>query len=245
MVIAVWGRDGIGKSTLCDALGYLFSKKGIAAVIDTDLTQPTLPVRVNGMKYDANSSLGKALYGIGAGEASRYLQQHPKLKSLFYAGLTDRNEFMSYEIGLEADEAAQYFVGQCSGLADTVILDLSGQRTDPFIPCALTHADKVIVLVTLDVQGVCWFQAVKSLFISMNAQDRILPVAAMVNRYCDLPAIEKAAGTRFSVSLTFAKEFRRIRDTGEFPLSGTTLTARRYAKQVKRLYEMLKEGDDR
>jgi len=245
MVIAVWGRDGIGKSTLCDALGYLYTKKGIAAVIDTDLTQPTLPVRVNGMNFDAASSLGKALYGIGAGEASRYLHQHPKRKSLFYAGLTDRDEYMSYEIGLEADEAAQYFVGQCGGLADTIILDLSGQRTDPFIPCALTYADKVIILVTPDVQGVCWFQAVKSLFISMNAQGRVLPVAAMSDRHCDLPVIEKAAGTRFPVSLPFVKEFRRIRDTGEFPLSGTTRTAHRYAKQVKILYEMLKEGDGR
>ena len=223
MVIAVWGRDGTGKSTLCDALGYLFSKESIAAVIDTDLTQPTLPVRVNGINFDAKSSLGKALYDIGAGEASRYLHQHPKRKSLFYAGLTDRDEYMSYEIGLEADEAAEYFVGQCGGLADTVILDLSGQRTDPFIPCALTHADKVIVLVTPDVQGVCWFQAIKSLFISMNAQDRVLPVAAMADRHCDLPVIEKAAGTRFPISLPFVREFRRMRDMGEFPLSGTTL----------------------
>ena len=245
MLIAVWGRDGMGKSTLCDALGYLFSKKGIAAVIDTDLTQPTLPVRVNGMNFNAESSLGKTLYGIGAGEASRYLHQHPKRKGLFYAGLTDRDEFMSYEIGLEADEVAQYFVGQCGGLAETVILDLSGQRTDPFIPCALTHAVKVIVLVTPDVQGVCWFQAVKSLFISMNAQDRIIPVAAMADRHCDISAIEKAAGTRFPVSLPIVREFKRMKDMGEFPLSGTTLAAHRYAKQAKILYEMLREGDDR
>ncbi len=245
MVIAVWGRDGVGKSTLCDALGYLFTKKGIAAVVDTDLTQPTLPARLNGMNFNANSSLGKALYGIGAGEASRYLHQHPKRKSLFYAGLTGKDEYMSYEIGLEADEAAQYFVGQCGGLADIVILDLSGQRTDPFIPCALTHADKVIVLVTPDVQGVCWFQAVKSLFISMNTQGRVVPVAAMADRHCDLNTIEKAAGTRFPVSLPFVKEIKQMRDTGEFPLSGSTLAAHRYARQVKMLCEMLKEGDDR
>jgi hypothetical protein len=245
MLIAVWGRDGTGKSTLCDVLGSLFSKQGITAVINTDLTQPTLPARVNGVNFDAATSLGKALYGIGTGEASRYLHQHPKQKSLFYAGLTDRDEFMSYEIGLEADEAAQYFVGQCGGLADTVILDLSGQRTDPFVPCALTHADKVIVLFTPDVQGVCWFNAVKPLLHSMNAQDRVLSMAAMASRQCDLSAVEKAAGTRFSVSLPLVREFHRMRDTGESPLSGTTFAAHRYARQAKMLYGMLQGGGDR
>ena len=42
MLIAIWGRDGIGKSTLCDALCVWFARQGITAVIDTDLTQPTL-----------------------------------------------------------------------------------------------------------------------------------------------------------------------------------------------------------
>ena len=246
MIIAVWGRDGIGKSTLCDALGFLFAKQGITAVIDTDLTQPTLSARVNGLNFDAATSLGKALYGIGAGEASRYLHQCPKRKSLFYAGLTDRDEFMSYEIGLEADEAAKYFVGQCVGLADTVILDLSGQRTDPFVPCTLTHADKVIILFTPDVQGVCWFNAIKPLLHSMNAQERVLPVAAMASRQCDLSAVEKATGTRFSVSLPLVRELQRMRDIGESPpLTGTTFTAHRYPRQVKMLYGMLQGGGDR
>ncbi len=48
MLISIWGRDGVGKSTLADALGGLFSQRGITVVIDTDLTQPTLPVRING-----------------------------------------------------------------------------------------------------------------------------------------------------------------------------------------------------
>ena len=37
MLITVWGRDGIGKSALCDTLGILFARQGTTAVIDTDL----------------------------------------------------------------------------------------------------------------------------------------------------------------------------------------------------------------
>jgi len=243
MLIAIWGRDGIGKSTLCDALGSLFAKQGIAAIIDTDLTQPTLPMRANGNKFSADTSLGKAISGIGIGDASRYLHQHQKHKTLFYAGLTDRDEYLSYELGLDADNAAQDFIEQCAELADTVILDISGQRTDPFLPGAFIHADKVIVLVTPDTQGVCWFNAVKPLMENMNAQGRVLPVAAMVEHQA-IEAAAKAADLQFAAELPFVKEFRRMRDTGVSPLDGSTPAALRYGKQAQKVYGMLKEAGE-
>lgn len=241
MTISIWGRDGIGKSTLADALGCLFSKRGIAVVIDTDLTQPTLPVRINGKSFNPDSSIGKAVSGIGTGDVTSYLYQHPKKKQLFYAGLTDQDEYLSYEIGLEADDKAQDFIEGCKDVADTIILDLSGQRTDPFVPCALIHSDKVIVPITPDVQGICWYNAVKPLLKSMDAQGRILPVAVMTDRHHDLSIIEKATDVRFDAALPFVKEFRQ--DSTVFPLDGTSSGAQRYTKQVKKLHALLK-GDD-
>ena len=245
MLIAVWGRDGIGKSTLCDALGVLFAKQSITAIIDTDLTQPTLPIRVNGRHYDADTSLGKAISGIGTRIAAPYLHQHPKHKSLFYSGLTDRDEYLSYEIGLEAADTVQDFIEQCKEMADTVILDLSGQRTDPFVPCALIHADKVLAVFTPDVQGTCWFNSIKRLLETMNAQGRILPVAALMENHHDLAAIEKATDTQFAAALPFVKEFRQIRDTGAFPTDGTMPATSRYGKQVQKLYGLLKEASEK
>lgn len=241
MLIAVWGRDGTGKSTLSDTLGLLFAHKGIAAIIDTDLTQPTLPQRVNGKRIDADTSLGKAISGIGIGDAARFLHRHPKYKTLFYAGLTDKDGFMTYEIGLEANNAAQDFIAQCAELADTIILDLSGQRTDPFVPCALIHADKVIIPITPDIQGICWFNAVKPLLESMNAQGRVLPVASIVENRA-VEAAEKAVDLQFAAELPFVKEFRRMRDTGTSPLDGSTPAAMRYVKQAQKLYDLLKEA---
>ena len=241
MLISIWGRDGIGKSTLADVLCGLFSKEGIAVVIDTDLTQPTLPVRINGKNFNPDSSLGKAISGIGTGDVTSYLHQHPKKKQLFYAGLTDQDEYLTYEVGLEADDNAQDFIEGCNEAVDTVILDLSGQRTDPFVPCALTHSYKVIVPITPDVQGVCWYNAVKPLLQRVNAQGRVLPVAVMVDRYNDLSIIEKATDVRFAAALPFVKEFRQ--DSTVFPLDGTSLAAQQYVKQVKKLYTLVK-GDD-
>jgi len=243
MLIAIWGRDGTGKSTLVDALGILFSKKGVTAVIDTDLTQPTLPARINGTAVSAEESWGTALSEIGIRDTAKYLHLHPKNKNLFYAGLTSGDEYRSYEIGLEADVHAGEFVHKCVELANTVILDISGQRTDPFIPYALTNADKVLLPGTPDVQGICWLNAVNPLIEDMEAQGRILTVAAMADRQHDLPAIEKVTDIRFAAALPFVKEFWQMRDTGASPLKGTTSAAFRYMCQIKKIYSLLK-GED-
>ncbi len=189
-----------------------------------------------------DASLGKTISGIGISDAAKYLHQHPKQKQLFYAGLTDNDEYLSYEIGLEADNRAQDFIELCADMTDNIILDLSGQRTDPFVPGALINADKVIVLFTPDVQGVCWYNAVKPLLQSMNAQGRVVPVAAMTGRYYDLSVIDKAADIRFAAVLPFVKEFRQ--NPSEFPLNGTTLPALQYVRRVKKILTLLKGGDE-
>ncbi len=175
---------------------------------------------------------------MGAADAAPYLHQHPKHKTLFYAGLTDADGYLTYELGLEADNAAQNFVERCAELADTVILDLSGQRIDAFLPGALIHADNVIALFTPDVQGICWHGSVKPLFAAMSAQERVLPVAAMANRYCDLAAAEKAADTHFAITLPYVHEFRR-----EGTSDGTTFVAMQYLREVKKLHALLKGAD--
>ena len=79
MIIAIWGRDGTGKSTLADALAQLFAKRSVTGIIDTDLTQPTLPMRLNGLRIDLSMSLGKAISGVGMDDAAKFLHQHSKI----------------------------------------------------------------------------------------------------------------------------------------------------------------------
>ena len=235
MRIAIWGRDGTGKSTLADALGMLFIKQGVTAIIDTDLTQPSLPARVNGRKLSADASLGKAISGMGTDDAAKYLHQSSQNKRLFHAGLTDHDEYLSFELGLDATDAAKDFVHRCAALTDTVILDLSGQRSDPFLPAALSGADTLIILITPDVQGVCWFNAVKPFLEAMNASGRVVPVAAMAAQP-SMAAIEKVADIRFAATLPFVREFRQ--DGAE---AASTPAAIRYMKQVRALYKKLTE----
>ncbi len=235
MILAIWGRDGVGKSTLSDSLGVLFAQKGICITIDTDLTQPTIPARIAG--NPGKGSLGRAISGSIITDIKPYLHQHPKHKGLFFAGLTDKDDYLSYEIGLEADDNAQDLIDRCTEQAGTIIIDLSGQRSDPFLPPALLNAENIVLLVVPDVQGLCWFLSVKSLLESMNAQGRVIPVAMKVQPYHDVGKIEKTGGLEFAASFPYLKEVAALRDTGE-----TAVCIAKYAKPLKSLFKRIWGG---
>jgi MinD-like ATPase involved in chromosome partitioning or flagellar assembly len=226
MVLAIWGRDGAGKSTLSDMLGKLFSKKGICIVIDTDLTQPTLPTRCTGVSLQEKKSLGQALTGAVVTDIRPYLCQHPNHKGLFYAGLRSDDDFLSYELGLRAESSARNFVDRCTEQADTVILDISGQRSDPFLPAALER-DHIIQPIVPDTQGMYWFLSVKPLQQQMGALKRILPVASMARPDHDVAGVEKAAGMAFAAQLPW------VHNTG----------GGKYAKALKPLLNILLGGE--
>jgi cellulose biosynthesis protein BcsQ len=240
MFLAIWGRDGIGKSTLADTLGITYAQKQTAIVIDTDMTQPTVSTRINKALFEERTSLGRALSRNGEDDAAGFLHQHPNHKNLFYAGLTDKDAFLSYEIGLEGDEAVRNFIMQCTDLADTVILDVSGQRYDPFLFGALLNADKVIIPITPDAQGFNWFNAIRPLIEELKVQDRILPVAAMVGKHHHIELIEEIAGVHFAACLPFSKEIRFMRDSSLSPLDGTTPAAFQYMSAVRKICVLLK-----
>lgn len=238
MVIAIWGRDGSGKSTLCDTLGALFSQKGTCIVIDTDLTQPSLPARSSGeAKKEAKpQSLGHALSGTVVTDVRPYLRQHPHHKGLFYAGLSEDDDFLSYEHGLNALNSACDFVERCGEQADTVILDMSGQRTDPFLPSTL-EADYIVLPLIPDIQGLCWYLSVRSLLQSVNAMERVLFVAAQAQPSHNIAGVERAGEFTFAATMPWIREVADLRDTGK-----PAFDNRRYVRALLPLLDKLKGG---
>ena len=78
----------------------------------------------------------------------------------------------------------------------------------------------------------------------MDAQGRIIAVAAMVPNHHDMKSIEKAADIHFVSVLPFVKEFRQTSGTGISQLGGSTPAAMRYAKEIIKLHALLKGADE-
>ena len=145
MITAIWGCGGTGKSAIACGLGNLYAARGTAAVIDTNLCQPTLPLRLPGVRLEAERSLGRYLNRLGDSEVRRYYHQHPDNKGLFFAGMSDRDAYTDFEIGLEAADRAREFLVRSGEMFDHVLLDCSVQRNDPFLPAMLRHAGQIVL----------------------------------------------------------------------------------------------------
>ncbi len=243
MIVAIWGRDGTGKSTLADALAQRLTNgsRSLVALIDTDLTQPTLPVRLPLVSHPPEASLGRVLSGVGTQEPALYLRQHPKVGTLFVAGLAAGDDLLAYELGLSAHEAAGRFVASLSHV-DHIVLDVSGQRTDPFLMVALQMADTLLLPFAADPQGVCWWEAVQPLLERTNATAKVLPVLSRVRPYQDVDATLKASGLWPSKAtipvLPYSREIDALHTGGETTIQSTG-NGRAWNRLVNELHRKL------
>lgn len=242
MLIMIWGRDGIGKSTLADHLGCMLSRDSLAAVIDSDLTQPTLPVRLSGMNFRRERSLGRAIAGTGTSEVKTYLHQHPDCPGLFFAGLLNEDDYLSYEIGLEAEQAAAQFICHCQDTVDHVILDCSGQRTDPFVPIGLQSADHILIVLTPDLQGVCWWKSVAPLLKQLNVTDKIRLILSPVQKHHQVDWIESGVGSEVHHSLPFTTELNELRCSALTSTHLNTRGGRKWLKAADQIVQQLFES---
>lgn len=241
MLVMIWGRDGSGKSTLADHLGSVLSRDSLVAVIDSDLTQPTLPIRLSGMNFRRERSLGRAIAGTGTSEAKTYLHQHPDCHGLFFAGLLHEDDYLSYEIGLEAEQAAAQFIRQCQDTVDHVILDCSGQRTDPFVPIGLQAADQILIILTPDLQGICWWKSVAPLLKQLNVTDKIKMILSPVQKHHQVDWIESGVGSEVHYSLAYTPELNEIRCSALPSTQLNTHGGRKWLKAADQIFQQLFE----
>ena len=209
MIIAIWGSGGIGKSTIANALGSIYARKGTVGVIDTCLSHPTLPVRMPEIKLDADLSLGRFLNRLGSNEIRPYFHQSPICDGLFFAGLSDGDSYTDFEIGLEAIDRARDFLLQSEKMLGTVILDCSVQRNDPFLPVMLREADVIILPILPNVEAVYWYSAVRTMLADAGALEKTIPIAVMTMPFHLIDEVEK------QLDMKFAAEFRFCRDVAQ------------------------------
>ena len=178
-------------------------------------------------------------------EIKRYLHQHPKEKSLFFSGLLNGDDYLSFEIGLEAEAAAGLFVKNCSSIVDHVILDCSGQRTDPFVPLALKESDHILVLLTPDPQGICWWKSVEPLLTQLNALSKVQLILSPFQQYHQENWVQESIPLKIAASLPFSSELNILRCSGLSPAGAITRAGRSWSQAaVDILDRIVQTGSD-
>ena len=233
MIIGIWGQAGTGNSTLAVTLGKYLTKKGTVLIIDTDLTQPTLPTYVNGKAIEPSGSIGRAL-NIGVQEATKYMHQDKKYNRLFYAGLTHQETILSYEYGFEATAFAEHFIDGCKQIADYIIIDLSPQRTDPFLPLVISRANAILMPFEPNSKGLCRHNSCTELIFQFKAMDKITPIAAKAQSFHDIDKFEQSANIKFKAVIPYLKDVAMSFDTKK-----DVVDILRYSRQVIKIIKLL------
>lgn len=224
MIIAIWGKSGTGKSVIANELGRFYAKRGkVTVVVDTDMTQPTLPPRLPGIPENKKTSLGAIFALPQVRDAHIYFHQQPKETGLFYAGLVKDDNYLSYEIGMKQYKQASSFVTACQEVTDVIILDCSGQRGDPFLAVALDSADHFVLVHTPNTKNACWYLAVKSLLSKKRSEKEgsIYHIANAVQKHHAVAEYEKTTGVKLAAMLPFSRSINETDGQGRFAsLSG-------------------------
>lgn len=237
MIIAMWGCGGTGKTTIANSLASIYAGKGTAGVIDTDLCRPTLPMQTIGTRLDAEHSLGKYLNRMGTNEIRPYYHQRGDCEGLFHAGLTDRDAYTDYEIGYEAIDRARDFLLQSEELLGTVVVDCSVQRTDPFLPVILRHADHIILPIVPNIGAVYWYGAIRPMLENARALDRLIPIAVMTMPFHLIDEVEKQCGFRFVAQFRYSRELARLGDESRLATEATMKDALHWLRNLHLLYD--------
>lgn len=250
MIIAVWGSPGSGKSLISNELGYRFAKDSITVVVDTDMTQPTLPPRLPKLNYEKKHSLGVIFSTPYVRDAQNYLHPHPKHENLFYAGLKKDDDYFSYEVGIRQYDQAYHFINACTDIADVVILDCSDQRGDPFIAAAADMADIFVIAIPPDIKSACWYLSVKPLFEKkvIEAGKPVIMLASAVHLFHAVSEVEKLIGMKFSYQLPYSKQLSEAYGRADTAASAAGLKAKGWVKRLNLLQKSLErmmEGADR
>lgn len=243
MIIAIWGRSGTGKSVIANELGRQYAQRGkVTLVVDTDMTQPTLPPRLPNTLENNRLSLGAIFSSPQVKDAQIYLHSYPRVKGLFFAGLLKDDNYLSYQIGMRQFTQAVSFIRACQDIIDVIILDCSGQRGDPFLAVALEHADHFFMIHTPDTKNACWYLGVKPIF-TRKSPNTILHVGNAVQKHHSASEYEKITGIKFSELLPTSRTINEVDGQGSFASCSSDHQSKVWLRNLNRLVKGL-ESDN-
>lgn len=164
-IIAVWGANGTGKSTVALAIAHQFTRKNKNVVLlSADRVSPMFSTYLPYTKFDRDMSLGAFLTNdITMERIADKIHAHPKNKNLAFMCMGERDSYQRYK-GNWTISKLNSLVELLSEMTDIIVLDLTSNfMADNFTLWGLEKADKVISVSNPDNRSLAFFETYKIL----------------------------------------------------------------------------------
>jgi MinD superfamily P-loop ATPase len=225
------GRDGIGKTSIAKAVAGYLARDDLTLIVNTDMTLPTTIRQDSGLR-----SLGHYLSLASRQPVAPYLQQHEKIRNLFFAGTSMLDDVFSYPVDLDNAQQAGYFIEEALKEVSHIVIDLSGQSMDPFLPVSVERADLPLFMTSCDAEGINSLYAMQRLFKSSACPVRM--ALSKTQAWHDISAFEKTSGRRVEYNFPFSNELLYAAACGrDFAKEGKT--SKLWDKEVRKVADDL------
>lgn len=231
--IALWGKNGAGKTNTAINLGTLIAEQGHSVLLlSTDIETPSL------QKYFAvNINNGKGIKAVLAGTPILSAAVPTKIKNMFILGIEDTVTALDHSSVSLAD--ADKLMGEAEREFDYVIFDCENGTTNPLALIGVAYSDLCIVLYSSDLQGLTWINAYRELIASLRPGCATSFVLCKDTNQIDASRFESLTGVAPALSIPYVP-MGEIENTG-VPLgikhNPLNKRHRRYLQSINLLYK--------
>ena len=247
-MIAIWGKNGSGKSTVASNLAGAYAKSGYTtALVGANRFYGAIQHCFN-MEINTKQSLRALLSGGDSLSISDYFVKCPYEKNLFVASLADGEDCAGFR-KMRVDIVVR-FLNLVKKNYQIMLIDCDESIDDPLSMYSLTMSDKIEYVTRATMQSVVFAKAYDSIVSGLLIKDQIsvIYIAGAASTYASTAA-EASLYAPFGINsgyhiLPYCKEIEQPRGNAA-PIiftRGDSRAAKNYVKEIVALAHTILPG---
>lgn len=213
-VIAIWGKNNSGKTTLAlNLAAYLSQNQMLVALVSaTDYAE--IPAYLN-LTFPANKGL-KAAKDAPTEHIKNFFVQVNKDADLYL--LSPALDCDCFDVAGLDKAMGRRIIQEAREVFDVVIVDCTTDKSNAITGEALALSDKVVIPINDDTAYPQWHQSNSKIFDCMKI--KTIYAESKFNGYANMQAIYKAMGVKTITSLQYIKNAPTVTNDGGFIYRG-------------------------